>query len=70
MAGSDVFEVANCNLRRWRYRKYLPLVFSEHDAIMAVTLLNSALAAEIRVHVVRVVADCEHLSTPPALAAK
>lgn len=38
---------------RGRYSKYLPLAFTEHGAIMAATLLNSARATEISVHVVR-----------------
>jgi hypothetical protein len=35
------------------FSKYLPLAFTEHGAIMAATLLNSARATEISVHVVR-----------------
>ena len=38
---------------RGRYSKYLPMAFTEHGAIMAATLLNSARATEISVHVVR-----------------
>jgi len=36
-----------------RHRKYLPLAFTEHGAIMAATILNSARATEISVFVVR-----------------
>jgi hypothetical protein len=38
---------------RGRYSKYLPMAFTEHGAIMAATLLGSARATEISVHVVR-----------------
>ncbi|MGE4238930.1 ORF6N domain-containing protein [Ramlibacter sp.] len=38
---------------RGQHTKYLPLAFTEHGAIMAATLLNSARATELSVHVVR-----------------
>jgi hypothetical protein len=38
---------------RGQHRKYLPYAFTEHGAIMAATILNSPLAAEMNVHVVR-----------------
>ena len=38
---------------RGQHRKYLPLAFTEHGAIMAATLLNTPRATEISVHVVR-----------------
>jgi ORF6N domain-containing protein len=38
---------------RGRHRKYLPYAFTEHGAIMAATILNSARATEISVFVVR-----------------
>lgn len=38
---------------RGRHRKYLPYAFTEHGAIMAATILNSPLAVEMSVHVVR-----------------
>ena len=38
---------------RGRYRKYLPYAFTEHGAIMAATILNSARATQISVFVVR-----------------
>ncbi|HSV50941.1 MAG TPA: ORF6N domain-containing protein [Burkholderiaceae bacterium] len=38
---------------RGQHRKYLPLAFTEHGAIMAATLLNSPRAAELSVYVVR-----------------
>ncbi len=38
---------------RGQHRKYLPLAFTEHGAIMAAAILNSARATEVSVHVVR-----------------
>lgn len=38
---------------RGRYRKYLPLAFTEHGAIMAATVLNSNRAVDMSVYVVR-----------------
>jgi hypothetical protein len=36
-----------------RHRKYLPLAFTEHGAIMAATILNSPRAVQMSVYVVR-----------------
>lgn len=36
-----------------RHRKYLPLAFTEHGAIMAATILNSTRAVQMSVYVVR-----------------
>ena len=44
---------ATLNVGRGQHRKYLPLAFTEHGAIMAATLLNSPRATEISVHMVR-----------------
>ena len=41
------------NAGRGQHRKYLPYAFTEHGAIMAATILNSARAAEMSVYVVR-----------------
>ncbi len=38
---------------RGRHRKYLPIAFTEHGAIMAATILNSLRATEVSVYVVR-----------------
>jgi hypothetical protein len=38
---------------RGRYRKYAPLGFTEHGAIMAATILNSSRAVQMSVYVVR-----------------
>ncbi len=46
-------QFATLKTRRGQHSKYLPLVFTEHGAIMAATLLNSPRATAISVHVVR-----------------
>jgi len=38
---------------RGQHRKYLPYVFTEHGSIMAAMILNSPIAIEMSVHVVR-----------------
>ena len=38
---------------RGEHRKYLPYAFTEHGAIMAATILNSARAVEMSIYVVR-----------------
>jgi hypothetical protein len=46
--------VADCDhLEKLRFSKALPLVFSEHGAIMAASVLNSPKAVEVSVFVVR-----------------
>src|SRR5262245_13388344 len=39
--------------KRGQHRKYLPLAFTEHGAIMAATILNSPRAVTLSVYVVR-----------------
>ena len=46
-------QFATLNSGRGQHRKYLPLVFTEHGAIMAATILNSPRATEVSVYVVR-----------------
>ena len=46
---------------RGQHRKYLPLVFTEHGAIMAAAILNSPRATEISVHVVRAFIELRNL---------
>ncbi|MGA7986002.1 MAG: ORF6N domain-containing protein [Burkholderiales bacterium] len=46
-------QIATLERGRGRHRKYLPLAFTEHGAIMAATVLNSARATEVSVYVVR-----------------
>ena len=43
----------NATLKRGQNIKYLPLAFTEHGAIQAANVLNSAAAVEMSVHVVR-----------------
>ena len=46
-------QIATLKTGRGQHRKYLPLAFTEHGAIMAATILNSARAIEVSVYVVR-----------------
>lgn len=46
-------QFATLETGRGRHRKYLPLAFTEHGAIMAATTLNSQRATEVSVHIVR-----------------
>ena len=46
-------QIATLNKGRGHNLKYLPLAFTEHGAIMAATILNSPLAIEMSVYVVR-----------------
>ena len=46
--------VANCNhLRRLKFSPTLPLAFTEHGAVMAASVLNTAKAIQTSVYVVR-----------------
>jgi len=44
---------ATLNKGRGGHRKYRPMAFTEHGAIMAATVLNSARAAQMTIYVVR-----------------
>ena len=46
-------QFATLNTGRGAHRKYRPLAFTEHGAIMAATILNSPRAAQMSVYVVR-----------------
>jgi hypothetical protein len=46
-------QFATLRLPHGRHRKYLPMAFTEHGAIMAATILNSARAAQMSVYIVR-----------------
>jgi ORF6N domain len=48
-------------LGRGQHRKYLPLAFTEHGAIMAAAILNSPRATEISVYVVRAFIELRNL---------
>ena len=46
--------VANCDhLKKLKYSKSLPYVFSEHGSIMAASVLNTSRAIEVSVFIVR-----------------
>lgn len=64
--------VANCDhLSGLKFSKNLPLAFTEHGAIMAANVLNSARAVEMSVFIVRAFVKIrEALSTSRALAGK
>ncbi len=64
-------QIATLKLGRGQHRKYLPYVFTEHGAIMAATILNSARAIEMSVYVVRAFVHLrEMLASKTALARK
>ena len=47
-------KVAICDLKEGaRHRKYWPIAFTEHGAIMAATMLNSPRAVQMSIYVVR-----------------
>jgi hypothetical protein len=46
-------QIVTLEVGRGRYRKYAPLAFTEHGAIMAATILNSPRAIQMSVYVVR-----------------
>jgi phage regulator Rha-like protein len=46
-------QFATLNTGRGAHRKYRPMAFTEHGAIMAATILNSPRAAQMSVYVVR-----------------
>jgi len=53
-ANEKVEVVANCDhLDKLKYSPSLPYAFTEHGAIMAASVLNSPIAIEVSVHVVR-----------------
>jgi hypothetical protein len=46
-------QIVTLDVGRGRYRKCAPLAFTEHGAIMAAMILNSARAIQMSVYVVR-----------------
>ena len=53
-AGEKAEVVADCDhLRRLKFSPQLPHAFTEHGAIMAASVLNTARAVEVSVYVVR-----------------
>jgi hypothetical protein len=64
-------QFATLKAGRGQHSKYLPMVFTEHGAIMAATLLNSPRATAISVHVVRAFVELRAmLASNQALAQK
>jgi hypothetical protein len=56
--------VTNCDhLNKLKYSKALPLAFTEHGAIQAANVLNSPLAIEMGVYVVRAFVQLRELLT-------
>jgi phage regulator Rha-like protein len=47
------YQIGTLKTGRGQHRKYLPYVFTEHGAIMAANVLNSARAVQMSVFVVR-----------------
>ena len=64
--------VTNCDhLRRLKYSTVLPFAFTEHGAIMAATVLNSARATTVSIYVVRAFVKLRALvNTQPEFARK
>lgn len=61
----------NATLKKGQHIKHLPYAFTEHGAIQAANVLNSAAAVEMGVHVVRAFVRLRQwLSTQKAFAAK
>ncbi len=47
------FATLNTPPRRGQHRKYLPYAFTEHGALMAATVLNSPVAVQVSIQIVR-----------------
>ena len=54
-------QIVTLKLGRGQHRKYLPLAFTEHGAIMAAAVLNSPRATEVSVHIVRAFIELRNL---------
>ena len=54
-------QFATLKIGRGQHRKYLPYAFTEHGSIQAATILNSARATEVSVHVVRAFIELRNL---------
>src|SRR5438094_8400929 len=65
------YQIGTLKTGRGQHRKYLPYAFTEHGAIMAANILNSARAVQMSVFVVRAFAKMrEALRGTPELARK
>jgi len=61
-------QIVTLRLEHGRHRKYLPLAFTEHGAIMAATILNSPRAVQMSVYVVSAIVKLsESLAPRPTL---
>lgn len=63
-------QIVTLNVGRGRNLKYLPLVFTEHGAIMAATILNSPRAVQMSVYVVRAFVELRAMSASNAALAR
>jgi hypothetical protein len=63
--------VANCDhLGHLKYSPNLPTVFTEHGSLMAASVLNSARAVQVSVHVVRAFVQLRYMASEVAALAK
>jgi hypothetical protein len=64
-------QFATLKAGRGQHRKYLPYVFTEHGALMAATILNSPVAVQVSIQIVRTFVRLRQLlATHAALARK
>ena len=57
--------VANCDhLKKLKYSPVLPNAFTEHGAIMIATILNSPVAVQASIHVVRALSNSDRYLPP------
>jgi hypothetical protein len=62
-------QFATLKTGRGQHRKYLPYAFTEHGALMAAIVLNSQVAVQVSIHIVRAfVRLCQLLATHAQLA--
>lgn len=63
-------QFATLKLGRGQHRKYLPYAFTEHGALMAATVLNSPLAVQVSIQVVRTFVRLRQLLASNAVLAR
>lgn len=54
-------QFATLKTGRGQHRKYLPYVFTEHGALMAAAVLNSSVAIEVSIQIVRTFVRLRHM---------
>jgi phage regulator Rha-like protein len=59
------FQIGTLKTGRGMHRKYLPFVFTEHGVIMLSAVLNSQVAEEINIAVVKAFIDMRHYIAKP-----